>query len=79
MGENLRCDNHHVQFLYEPIQNSPYNPQGVVWIMAMYTVSTLSIRTPQLAIPVLKFEQKYNLLPDVVSKNCWMSGKQCRL
>ena len=21
---------------------------------------------------------KYNLLPNVVSKNCWMSGKQCR-
>ena len=21
---------------------------------------------------------KYNLLPDVASKNCWMSGKQCR-
>ena len=20
----------------------------------------------------------YNLLPDVVSKNCWMTGKQCR-
>ena len=27
---------------------------------------------------VLQSEQ-YNLLPDVVSKNCWMSGKQCGL
>ena len=42
------------------------------------SVFTLSIQRPQLlTMLVLKFE-KVNLLPDVVSKNCWMNGKQCR-
>ena len=46
--------------------------------ISMGTVFTLSIRTPQLlTIYVLNLNQ-YNSLPDVVSKKCWMSGKQCR-
>ena len=45
----------------------------------MYTVFTLSIQTLQLFIVlVLKFEQVQYLLPDVVFKNCSMSGNQCR-
>ena len=46
-----------------------------------HTVVSLSIvftLTPQLlTIFVLNFEQ-VQLLPNVVSKNCWMSCKQCR-
>ena len=46
-------------------------------VFTLSTISTLDIQTPQLlTILVLKFEQ-VNLLP-VVSKNSWMSGKQCK-
>ena len=42
------------------------------------TIFTTSIQTPQLlSILVLKSGKKYNLLPNVVSKNCWVNGKQC--
>ena len=51
-------------------QNAPIEDFG--------TVLTLSIRTSQrLPYFFLNFN-KYNLLPNIVSKNCWMSGKQCR-
>ena len=44
------------------------------------TVFTLSIQTPQLHTIYLFWNlNKYNLLPDVVPKNHWMSGKQCGL
>ena len=44
----------------------------------MFTVFTLSIWIPQLLTIFVQNLNRYNLLPDVVSKNCWISGKQCR-
>ena len=50
----------------------------LISVFVTFTVFTLSIQTPHLlTILYLKFEQ-VQFTTTVVSKNIWMSGKQCR-
>ena len=57
----------------------PVTHLGVSTVFTGLNESELTIFRYLNSFPYLfKNFNKYTLLPNVVSKNCWMSGKQCR-